>query len=215
MSTSGLPQGLQKPGVSSPISFSKVLLVEGQTPFQFFKAFLKHLTLDKQIEIRNFGGVKDFSAFLRALVGTDGFDKVLTLGIVRDAEDNARSAFDSVRDSLSRAKLSPPSAPMVLSQGLPAVAVFILPDCTNPGMLETLCLENISGDSAISCIDDFFACLQKAAIALPQNLDKARIQAFLASREKSELLLGQAAHAGYLNWQHPAFANLKQFLQSL
>lgn len=215
MAISGLPQGLQRPGARSPISYSKVLLVEGQTPFQFFKALLRNLGLDNQVEIRNFGGVKDFSAFLKALVGTDGFDKVTSIGIVRDAEENADSAFDSVKDSLIRANLTAPATPKSISHGNPVTSVFILPDCVQPGMLETLCLQSITTNPSMTCVDGFFICLDGNQVLLPDNLDKARIQAFLASREKSGLLLGQAAHAGYLDWDDQAFDSLKQFLRSL
>ncbi|MBI3650791.1 MAG: hypothetical protein HY231_07050 [Acidobacteria bacterium] len=210
-----LPQGLQRAGARSPITYSKVLLVEGQTPFQFFKALLKNLGLDNQIEIRNFGGVRDVAAFLKALVGTDGFDQVLSLGLVRDAEENALSAFDSVTDCLKRASLNSPSTPAARSQGTPVISIFILPDNTQSGMLETLYLQAVSNDSAMKCIDEFFDCLSGKGVQLPDNLDKARIQTYLASREKSGLLLGQAAHAGYLFWGHPAFDSLKQFLLSL
>lgn len=40
-----LPAGLQHPGSRHPIAYSKLLLVEGQDAFQFFKALLRHLNL--------------------------------------------------------------------------------------------------------------------------------------------------------------------------
>lgn len=52
-----LPDGLQHPQSQQPITFEKVLLVEGMDAFQFFKALLRHLNLLSEIEIRNFGGI--------------------------------------------------------------------------------------------------------------------------------------------------------------
>jgi hypothetical protein len=46
-------------------------------------------------------------------------------------------------------------------------------------------------------------------------MPKAKLHAFLASRPKPDLLLGQAAHTGYLPWDSSAFDLLKQFLQAL
>ncbi|MGH7451084.1 MAG: hypothetical protein ACRENG_07060 [bacterium] len=43
--------GLQLPQSKAPIAYSKVLVVEGQDAFQFFKALLRHLNLLAEIEI--------------------------------------------------------------------------------------------------------------------------------------------------------------------
>src|ERR1041384_7496333 len=115
--SSPLPAGLQKAHARSPITYSKVLVVEGMTPFQFFKALLRHIDLLDVIEIRNFGGVTDFTAFLEALIATPGFDKVESLGIIRDAEANASNAFTSICDSLRRAGLDVPTSPLITTIG--------------------------------------------------------------------------------------------------
>ena len=39
--------------LSQPVKLSKLLLVEGETPSHFFEAFLKHLKIDQQVEVRN------------------------------------------------------------------------------------------------------------------------------------------------------------------
>ena len=64
-----LPQGLQIVQSPQPITYEKVLLVEGNDAFQFFKALLRHLNLLSDIEIRNFGGVDglDFLETLKIL----------------------------------------------------------------------------------------------------------------------------------------------------
>src|SRR6266849_5180434 len=132
-----LPEGLQESGARSPITYSRVLLVEGKSSFQFFKALLRVLRLLNLIEIRNFGGVTDFSAYLEALVATPGFTNVVSLGIIRDAEDSAQAAFASVCSSLRTARLDQPERPSSVTSGSPRVSVFILPDCAASGMLET------------------------------------------------------------------------------
>jgi hypothetical protein len=213
--SSPLPLGLQKPHARSPITYAKVLLVEGMTPFQFFKALLKHINLLDVIEIRNFGGVTDFTVFLETLIATPGFDKVESLGIVRDAEDNANSAFASVCASLGRAGLDVPASSLSITTGKPRVSVFILPDCVAPGMIETLCMHAVSGDPSIPCISQYFECIARELTEMPSPIDKAQVQAFLASRVRPGLQLGEAAHAGYVPWDDVAFDKLKQFLRAL
>jgi hypothetical protein len=210
-----LPNGLQKPLMRAPITYEKVLAVEGHDAFQFFKALLRQLSLLTEIEIRNFGGVDDLSDFLNLLIITPGFERVTSLGIIRDAETNTESAFQSVRDSLAMAALSVPEHPMLIADGKPKVSIFILPDCENPGMLETLCLQAVSDDMEMVCVKEYFDCTKNQGLTLPSNMPKAQVQAFLASKPRSGLLLGQAAHEGYWPWDHPALTKIKQFLSDI
>ncbi|MFQ5793994.1 MAG: DUF3226 domain-containing protein [Candidatus Bipolaricaulia bacterium] len=157
----------------------------------------------------------DLAPYLETLIITSGFDDVTSLGIVRDAEEDATTAFRSVCGSLGRARLSVPKQPMVVAGSNPKVSVFILPDCSNSGMLETLCLQTISNDPIMSCIDQYFQCVQNQTGDSPGNLPKAKVHAFLASRPTPGLLLGQASHAGYWAWENPIFDDIKQFLKTL
>jgi uncharacterized protein DUF3226 len=207
--------GLQRPETRSPISYTKVLLVEGMTSFQFFKALLRTMGLLNEVEIRNFGGVDDFSVYLEALIATSGFSDVISLGIVRDAEDDVNKAFASVSRSLMSAGLDAPPRVLSSTTGKPRVSVFILPDGETPGMLETLCMRAFNDDAATQCISEYFDCLADKTGGVTRLIDKARIQAFLASRERPGLQLGEAAHAGYVVWDNPAFDSLKTFLRSL
>ena len=209
-----LPPGLQNPQAPQPITLSKLLVVEGRTPFEFFKALLREIALLDQIEIRNMGGNDDLGDFLALIKITTGFAGVTSLGLVRDAEQDAARAFAAVQNSLRQAGLSAPEKPNTLAPGQPSVSVFILPDCAAPGMLESLCWQSVSNDAAIQCVQDYLRCLQERGLA-PSNLPRAQAHAFLASRPRPDLLVGQAAHAGYWPWNHPAFEPVKQFLRAL
>lgn len=210
-----LPDDLRSPASKSPITYSKVLVVEGGDAFQFFKAMLRHLNLLTEVEIRNFGEISNLTLYLKALKQTSGFERVTSLGIVRDAEANATSAFQSICRSLRQAGLAVPKQLQLTAQGVPKTSVFVLPDCRSQGMLDALCLQSVSNDPSILCVDQYFQCLQGQGLSPPGNIAKARLHAFLASRTKPDLLLGQAAHAGYFPWNSPAFDLLKQFLRNL
>lgn len=209
-----LPQGLQIAQSPQPITYKKVLLVEGHDAFQFFKALLRHLNLLSEIEIRNYGGVNDLN-YLETLKITSGFENVASLAIIRDAERNATSAFNSVCNLLRQADFDIPSGPITPTGGFPEISVFILPDCINEGALETLCLQLVQNDPAIPCVNQFFTCIQNSNLPLPGNMVKAKLHTFLSSRERPHLLLGQAAHAGYWPWDHAALTPLKEFLNNI
>jgi hypothetical protein len=168
------------------------------------------------IQILIFGGFADLPRFLRLIRNDPGFGtQVLALGIIRDAEASASSAHQSVCSALNRAGLPEPTQSFVSVAGPPRVSIFCFPDCASPGMLEDLCLQAVIKDVAISCVNDFFDCLKQQGAASPTPLAKARLQAFLASRPRPGLLLGQAAADNHFPWQNPAFDYLKHFLHSL
>lgn len=84
-----------------------------------------------------------------------------------------------------------------------------------PGALEDLCLQSVTQDPAMLCVGVYFQCLQKQGLPMPSNLPKARVQAFLASRQEAGKRLGEAAQAGYLPWDDKAFEPVRNFLQQL
>ena len=97
----------------------------------------------------------------------------------------------------------------------PKVTVFIMPGDGESGALEDLCLRALEGDTAMQCVSAFMQCVEQTVTPVPNNLPKARIHAFLASREDPELRLGEAAQRGYLPWENAAFHQLIEFVRSL
>lgn len=207
----------QSPPPPGPITLTKLLLVEGNTPMHFFEALLRHLGLDSQIEIRNYGGIRDLATYLTTLIATPAFQQLAkSLGIIRDAEDKpAAIARQSVENALAAAGLTPLRNPPIRT------SIFILPDNTNPGMIETLCMEAVKNEAALAaayrCVEDFFSCLSRSQIALPALpvLAKHHAQAYLASRPEAQMFPGLAAYRGYWPWGNALFQPLIGFLQSL
>ena len=134
------------------------LLVEGNDQRNFFGAFVDRLSIE-ELQIQDFGGVDEFKGFLRVMVKQSGFHgTVRMLGIVRDAETSAGSAFQSVQSSLRNAGLPVPARPGESAGAAPAVNVLILPGNEAPGMLETLLCRTFADTAVDRCIDDFFGC---------------------------------------------------------
>jgi hypothetical protein len=196
------------------IKRSKLLIVEGKEDELFFSAFCHHLRLN-DIQVLSIGGKTQLPSNLKALKGVTGFSQVIALGIIRDADEDANAAFQSVCSALQHAGLPIPTKPMTPAPGHPRVLVMILPDNQSPGALEDVCLKAIAGTPAMRCVDEFFCCLQRHHLPPPKNLSKAKVLAYLTSLPEPDKRLGESAQAGYWDWDHPAFSDLKDFLRSL
>ena len=197
------------------LALSKQLLVEGRDYVNFFEAVVERLQLT-DIQIQNFGGVSELRGFLGALVNQSGFYEIVhSLGIVRDAETNAESAFRSVRDSLGAAGLPVPDEPGMSAHGEPATSVLILPGPGRPGMLETLLNETVAESRESECIDAFFACIESLPGGSIRRPDKARAHAWLATRPDPHVSVGVAAQKGYWNLDHPALDPVRRLLRAL
>jgi len=104
--------------------------------------------------VEEYGGRTGLTKTLRALLPIRGFPQVMWLGIMRDADDNPRLAFESVRDSLQGTGLPRPAKSWFTTSGAPAVTAFILPDSSSEGDLEELvwrCL-TASNDKAVPTV---------------------------------------------------------------
>ena len=197
------------------IELSKLLLVEGDSDRRFFEALLRKLFTTKTIQVERYGGKPALRRFLRLLQVSPDYPRVESIGVTRDANGSAASAFQSVRGLLESAGLDAPDSPLVLTEGKPRVAVFVLPDCASRGTLETLCLAAVASDAAMRCVEHYTRCLEETA-GIPHNIsDKARAHVFLASRARPDLRVGEAAEAGHWQFETAVFDPLKRFLQAL
>ncbi len=203
-------QSREMPTVQS----SRQLLVEGREEVLFFSAFLRRLQAG-DIQVRDYEGKDNLRSYLLALTGLVDFPQVQSIGIVRDADESARSAMQSVQNNLRNSGLPVPSRSMTPEDGPPKISVFIMPDNASSGALEKLCLSALVDEPAMSCVEEFLQCVKDRTGSGPKDGDKARIHAFLASRQDPELRLGEAAQRGYIPWNRPAFADLTQFLRNL
>ena len=202
-----------------PIQTPKQLLVEGRTAEMFFREWIEATKLNHSMEARNFGSNANLTGYLRTFSSAREFrEKVNALGVIRDAEAGpAANAFQSVCASLKAAGLTSPAALGAYGEGTPRTGVFILPDCHQPGMLETLCWQILEGDakaaSQIQCVKAYLDCLRPQTQI--QNEAKAKVWTFLAGRGEFDPLVGRAAQVGIWDWTSPALTQLSGFLRSL
>lgn len=192
----------------------KQLLVEGNDDRNFFEAFVEHLSLP-EIQVWSFGGKDQLRRFLSGFISMSGFSSVSSLGIIRDADGPAQSAFQSIQGSLRNANLPVPSKAGERQSGNPDVSVLILPDQSSPGMLETLLCRTFEGSEVDRCIDDFFECAEASPNVSITKRDKARAFAYLTTTPNPHHSVGVAAQQGVWNLDHEAFDEVRDFLKAL
>jgi len=112
------------------IEKSKLLLAEGADAFYFFIWACGTFGVD-DVQVMNFGGITDLTAYLKALPLFSGYEQVNTIVVARDAENNPIAAVNNVKKSLQQAKLPVPGKPFEFTGNVPRVAFMIFPGFEN------------------------------------------------------------------------------------
>lgn len=191
----------------------KILAVEGDDEINFFDALFRYLSIP-DVEIYQVGGKDQFRNKLPALVRTTGFfTNVEAFAVIRDANHDAKAAFNSVKDVLKKQNLNPPDQINKFSESYPRIGIFIMPGCSDEGMLEDLCLSTVRDHPIMKCVDDYIDCISREGDS-PKNLAKAKTQAFLAAMPKAARSVGLGAQMGYWNFESEVLAELKKFIEN-
>ena len=212
-----------------------IILIEGRTGEMFLRELIeKDLKLADKVEARTFGEKEksNQTLFLNVFATKSEFrQQVERLGIIRDAETGVGAkAFAEVASAINafnkqnfQFKLPVPAAINTITTEAGSkvqVAVFVHPDCKQPGMLETLCLNAVeelerSGhakEKVLPCSRDFFKCLEGQG-RKPGNPAKANFAAYALAMDVIDPQLGRAAQKGAIPWHAKTFDSLKNFVQ--
>lgn len=189
------------------VTRSKLLLAEGKTPANFLEAFVQFLGIGDKIEIRDYGGIGDLPTFLKTISRTAGFrDNVTRLGITRDSENSVAEAQRKIDGAVAAADL--PSNVQVSSVVLPH---------DRPGCIETLLLRAVQEKPVMPCVQQFMDCATSRGVVFPAGaaLDKAMLQVYMSSLEKTQIHPGTAARFGAWPFESDALEELRRFLRLL
>jgi hypothetical protein len=204
--------------IQKTLSKQKLLIGEGKDEVEFFEAYLRYLKIE-DIQVEQYGGKDKLAPYLKTLLSRPGYQDLIAISIIRDADKSVDSAFKSVCSALKNAGFFVPNKSELgqVVKSSPSIGIFIMPDNKNSGMLEDLCLKALENDPILSCIDQYFQCVENNALRQPKekNMSKAKIRAWLSSQEEPDKVLGHAAQEGYLPWDNSAFDSLKSFLQAI
>lgn len=196
-----------------------LLLVEGRDDRMLFSGLLQHLGRTQEVAVEEYGGKAGLRGYLDPLRIRGGFESLQALVVVRDADNDCKTALQSVRDALDQYGFGRPVEPLAFTAASPRVAAIIIPCGEKTGSLENMCLQAVMDDPAMQCVRRYGECLDAAAAGGQLNLcpNRAKIlaNAFLASRRDPSLKIGEAARADVWNWDHEAWKPLIDFIKSM
>ncbi len=194
---------------------SKQLLVEGEDDKRIFECLLRQ-TGSEDFQVTQFGGKHNLRAFLVNLTAMDDFSTVKSIGIVRDADDNAKGVVQSIRDSLRRSDLPSPRSTLQMVKGdsRPDVVYLVVPHGDERGAIEDVCLKSVQKDH-LRCVDKYMQCLDEVTPNGYEPVSKSLAHAYLATRERPGLRVGEAADAGYWDFDSPSFQPLRELISLL
>lgn len=201
----------------------KLLLVEGADALYFFiwacEAFGVH-----DVQVMDFGGIKDLTEYLKTLPMVSGYEQVKTIVIARDAENDPAVAVSNVKRALQQANLPVPSNSFEFAGSSPRVAFMIFPGATtdvdgnimlSPGTLEDLCLEIVKDCSTFECVDQFIQCLQSKGQDI-KRLHKTKLHTYLSgNNDFVGLKIGEASKAGDWDWSHSKIDPFRQIILAM
>ncbi len=199
------------------ISEAKQVLVEGLDEVRVLDNFASRLGL-ADVQCHAYQGKQNLRNFLKTFTALSDFTRVRSLAVVADADFSTDGTRDRIRGALQNVGLPQPSAPLTeVLDGNLKVSYLILPHWRGTGMLEDVCLESIKTDPVMECIDQFIECVKgfREEWPKPEIEAKARVHAYLASQDRPDLRLGEAAQRGIWKFDSDAFGPLKDLLQRL
>jgi hypothetical protein len=168
------------------------------------------------ISVEELSGKDKLRSLLKAIRMRPEFaqNKVASIGVIRDADDDDRVAFESVRDALlANGFAAPENSGSVTGQPI-KIGVLIIRPNAGKGMLEDLCLKSVSDRPEFDCVDEYFRCVAEKSDRKSFS-SKAKVRAWLSSHTDWDLRVGLAAEKGYWPWDNPAFDTLKDFIRAL
>lgn len=212
----------------STIKKKYLILCEGIDEWKFLVRFLNSSALEDNsffsadIEVFNFGGNEELSAYLTALKLIEGFSDVVSLLVIRDAESNAHAAEQQIQRAFRANGLEVPDRQGQWTEGTPRTCFWLFPALgteDRPGTLEDLCLtilDDAAAETPLEEIDTFVKHLEQDRGQTFSHPHKTRLHTYFSvNNEFVSLKLGEAADAGAFKWSHPNLEPLKDCLSKM
>lgn len=210
------------------ITHSHLVLCEGKDAFYFLIHYLNSEALSDVTELSNdfqvmdFKGISQLTKKLATLRNMEGFEKLESLSIIRDAETDADGAVASVRNSLNSAGFGNPEAPGRICGKLPKVGFVLFPTCSENaecGTLEDLCLSILNEENSEAILEDVQSFIQDMNEKHDRQLKrehKTKLHAYFSVTDKYVgMKIGEAAKAKAFNWRSEKLKPLKTFLTDM
>lgn len=196
----------------------RLLLVEGKDEVNLFNKLIEYCfgRDNPGIQVIPVGSKEQFKRKLATIKTAAQTGPALqAIGIVRDADNSASDSFKSVCAGVRHVKYEPPSAHAKFSNATPSIGVFIVPDGSQPGAIETVCRQSVESEETAECVVEYLDCLTKHNAMKSTNEDKSFAHAYLAAMKDPLVRVGEAALQGVWDFRSPAFDALSRFVRDL
>ena len=203
-----------------------LLLVEGNDEYWFCIQLLKSIGFNSNpeqldIQVIDMEGNQNFSSSLNLITKLPKFDQVTTIGFIRDAELNpATSSYSSICDSIKKyiSNFPIPEIGKVKKENGLSCGIFIMPDNSAYGMLETLCLKSVKTNPLYREAEVYVNNAESLLLESDRkkyNKPKAMVQTFLAGQPKIVNTLANAAKKNIWDYSNPVFSDIVLFIKKL
>jgi len=205
-----------QPEAGLTVATGRLVLVEGKDEVNLFNTMINRWSIGG-LQVLDVVGKTNFRPRLDATLADARAKNVQlsAIGILRDADDNATRAFESISNTLQTFDLPVPQSSGLFVTGFPSIGVFILPDGHSPGSVEELCWQAVSNTAAGRCCMSYLDCLRASVALLSPNPAKTLVHSYLAAQEDPSTTVGVGAQKGYWPLDHAAFTEIRGFLERL
>jgi hypothetical protein len=194
------------------IEKTKLLIVEGEDERRFLNKWFIELEVT-DIQVLPIGGKTKLLSELKILTTLHNFSNVESIGILRDADEDANAAFQSVCSALESCGLSRPSKVIERTTENPSISILILSGYLRTGSLEDIFIDSIRENPLMECIEQYFGCVNEKLNGIPNQIGKAKVHTFLAANiNDPDKRLGESIEADIWNLDSTAFKLLREFI---
>lgn len=194
------------------IKSNKVILVEGLDAKLFFMYTLKHTGKEGHAQVFDYGGITQLTNFLLNFKKIDGFEKITSILVVRDAECSASSAIQSINTSLKASQLLTKDLnPFQWHNSTPKIACMLFPgiddsgNIIQSGTLEDLCIKLIKDQSTLNTIDSYIEDFEEKHFSFSRKHKNRLHSAISLTNDFVGMKLGEATNAMYFDLTSKAF----------
>lgn len=199
------------------IDREKLLIVEGTDDQYFFDQMLHKIGADpERFGIIRIDGKDKLEESLRTLIMSSPFinGTIKKFSIVLDADDNPTARIRSVQRTLRDRGLPVPAAGSFQANGEIEVGLLIIPSATEPGNLETLCLNLLEKEKKYIDVNRFFIRSSKKYKIFNQK-EKRAVQIYLALCKELCRGAGRGFKLGYIPFKRSKLKGVIDFLNLL
>lgn len=214
---------MPRPPLEAPGPRSDLLVVEGADDYHtFFSLFDRYKILGK-CRLEPGGGYERIRDSIDTRIDESGLERI---GFVVDADDDLAERWNSLRDALRSAgynampQAPDPAGTIIMQEGKVTVGLWIMPNNTLPGALESFIQFLIpEGDPlwnhAVASVATLPQKPDKAADNWENWVIKANIHTWLAWQKEPGKPIGQAITKRYLNPEANEAQKLIAWIRSL